>query len=591
MAEAQLNFDENALDTATSLYDLYSRFYEGMRIANLVDAPDYVTNPPTTNEGEIDTAAIMQGLAEYSTILMKNSAYMMANAIISTIGDGGGSGGSVGAGYLSRNGDSMAGQLGALYGFQTGYNNQLIFDVSINADEKKTAHVYGQLIVDDNLSVSGQLNMSDNGIYFSKHQMIYYADDKLHVNSENMLFTGDIEVVGSLSIGDIVINENGLFSGEQEFYHSGNSNNKDTDWNMRNAHVYGDLVVDGSQEFNGFLSALQGFELGADGKKLFYSFEDEETGFASLRLATDLALLTGYGIKFNDNYIVRVRGGADNIVSFSAPGMVMNLGDSDGETPTSGIALQTGIYNYNSDYCMVSQYGDGNFKNSLSAGCANSGPTVIQTYYRATDDCGVVFARKIRLGGSAGPSLYTDSTQSVMGITIPYTHIINDSANQTDHLPISLSYQETNSLFKDQSKIWSASLHINTDAEFFTFKKPIEGKSFSIISELYKTRLIENTLFFDDGKFLEGVTDGIRHTGNAYFANNLSSMEFASGFAGYGWAINESELYGGIAATFDELTIRKKMRVYELEVQRQSVTNGSLWVSDACSGDIVEEIA
>lgn len=32
------------------------------------------------------------------------------------------------------------------------------------------------------------------------------------------------------------------------------------------------------------------------------------------------------------------------------------------------------------------------------------------------------------------------------------------------------------------------------------------------------------------------------------------------------------------------------MRIYELEVQKNSATNGSMWVSDSCSGDIVEEI-
>ena len=47
---------------------------------------------------------------------------------------------------------------------------------------------------------------------------------------------------------------------------------------------------------------------------------------------------------------------------------------------------------------------------------------------------------------------------------------------------------------------------------------------------------------------------------------------------------------GNATATFDELVIRKKMRVYELEVQKDSSTNGSLWISDSCSGDIVEKI-
>ena len=91
MAEAKLNFDEAALDKSTGLYDLYSRFYEGMRTANLCDGPDYVSNPPLTESGEIDAAAIAEGLANHSTILMKNSAYMMANAIMSSV-SGGGSG-------------------------------------------------------------------------------------------------------------------------------------------------------------------------------------------------------------------------------------------------------------------------------------------------------------------------------------------------------------------------------------------------------------------------------------------------------------------------------------------------------------------
>lgn len=54
------------------------------------------------------------------------------------------------------------------------------------------------------------------------------------------------------------------------------------------------------------------------------------------------------------------------------------------------------------------------------------------------------------------------------------------------------------------------------------------------------------------------MTDGIRWSGNAYFDGNLSSPRFASGFAGYGWAVMEDEMVGGISATFDSLTVRKK---------------------------------
>ena len=37
----------------------------------------------------------------------------------------------------------------------------------------------------------------------------------------------------------------------------------------------------------------------------------------------------------------------------------------------------------------------------------------------------------------------------------------------------------------------------------------------------------------------------------------------------------------------DEAVVRKKMRIYELEIQKISAVNGSLWVSDACKGDTV----
>lgn len=589
MAEAKLNFDEEALDKSTGLYDLYSRFYEGMRTANLSDAPDYVTNPPLTSDGEIDTNAIKEGLEAHSTILMKNSAYMMANAIMSSV-SGGGSGGSAGIGFLSRSGDSMTGALGALYGFQAGTNNQLIFETTIDSDDKQTARIYGYLVVNNDTTINGQLNLGNNGIYFSNHQSIYYKDDTLQFDSEKIKLTGSVSVDGSLSIGNLTIDENGIFNDKYEYYHSGNSNNSTTDWSMKDAHVYGNLTVDGTQTYNGRLTALKGFDFGEDGTKLLYSGKNEATSSLYVQLATDLALWTGYGIKFDDSYIIKVRGGSENIVSFSAPGKVMNLGDNDGETKTSYIALQTAITNYNGDYNIITQYGDGNFRNSLSAGCANSGPTVLQTYYSATDNCGVIFYRNIRLGGLEGPVMNTGDEQKEVRFILPYIHLLSEELPQTEMLPFTFQYEATTSLFRDQSLTWSASLHFDTDAEFFTFKKPVESTSFSIISEKYKTRLIENTLFFDDGVFIEGIESGIRHTGNAYFAGNLSSMQFASGFAGYGWAIMQSELVGGIAATFDELTIRKKARLYEFEVQKNSITNGSLWVSDACSGDIVEEI-
>lgn len=594
MAEAKLNFNEETLDKTSSLYDLYSRFFQGMTEANKVDAPDYTTDPPLNEDGSINNEKIAEGLAEYSQILMKNSAYMMANAIISTVSSGGTGGtGGGGLGYISRSGDSMTGMLGALYGFQAGYDNKMIFDVNIGSDEKKIAHVYGNLIVDKDETITGKLVLSDNGLYFGENQAMWITDNKLNFAYQDIQFTGEINVDGSLSVGDFKITQNGISMGENEFYHSGNCNNKDTDWSMKDAHVYGNLTVDGSYNLSGKLSSLYGFELGEFGDRMLYSVQDDtDNKLAHIALKADLVINPTHGIKFGDSYIIKVRGGEEsNIISIAAPGKVMNLGDSDGETETTRISLQTDIYDYASAYKIISKYGDGYFRNSLEAGCSASGDTVLRTYHNSDEECGVAFYKKVRFGkADTAPTMYGNDTNNVLCGSLPYTRVVND-VQKIEQVPFSFGIIQTESLFKNQSSEWSATLMLDTEAEFFRLAKPVESEAFSISSEKYKTRLAENVLYFADSVYLEGVTDGIKHQGNAYFTGILSSQRFASGFAGYGWAVMNSQLYGGYAATFDELTVRKKMRIYELEVQKISVTNGSLWVSDACSGDIVEEVS
>lgn len=586
MAEAKLNFDESLLDKSSGIYDLYSRLYEGMRVANTVDSPISPDNPPLDSEGQIDVDAINTKLSEYSEILMKNSAYLFANSIMSVIGPSSG-GGDAGVGFLSRNGDTMMGSLGALYGLQAGYDGKLIFETTIDSDDKAWANVTGNLSVSDNAVVQGALQLSEHGIEWDGNKVIYYDGTVLHLDSQDVAIKAKVSVDGSIVVGNVVIDENGIKWGEHEFYHSGNSNKEDVDWTMKNAYVHGTLYAYGDAEIAKRLVTKGSLEFSYGEQKLLFTETDDTTQDTILLFYTDLALINGKGIKFGDKYIVKVRNDDKQVVSFSAPGMIMNLGDSDGETATDHIALQSEIWNYNSAYRIISQYGDGNFPNSFSAGCANAGPTVIRTYYAGSKDCGVVLLKNMRLGDVSGPIL-TGSGNNVL-LSMPYMHIVSD-LQQTDFIPINIGIQETASLFKDLTKQWSATVHFNTEAEFFAFDKPIESNSFSIKSEQYKTRLIENALFFDDGKFLEGVTDGIRWSGNAYFDGNLSSPRFASGFAGYGWAVMEDEMVGGISATFDSLTIRKKMRVYELEVQKISVTNGSLWVSDSCSGDEVVEL-
>ena len=57
------------------------------------------------------------------------------------------------------------------------------------------------------------------------------------------------------------------------------------------------------------------------------------------------------------------------------------------------------------------------------------------------------------------------------------------------------------------------------------------------------------------------------------------SNTFTSGFAGGGWRIDEGVSASGTSATFDNLTIRGTMSVYELLINQIRATNGNLFVS------------
>lgn len=607
MAEAKLNFDETTLDQTSDLFHLYDRLYQGMVKANEVDAPTFPSSEDLLvkdSDGNITfdangnpildsakQAQIDQISASYSDILMKNSAYLFANAIMSVMTGGGENGGGTSAtGFVSRGGDSMKGALSAWYGFDAGVNGQKIFEVSIDANEKKWAIVHGNLRVTEGAEIKGLLNFGD-GIAFDGNRTIYVDNGNLVIEYQDIMMKGNVTVDGTFTLGDVVINKDGIFWDKYEFYHSGNSNKSDVDWTMNNGTVHGNMVVKGSASVDGKFSALGGFTLGDLQKALLYSevissLDDDGNlvNTAQVVLDSDFRIINGHGIKFDDDYIVNVRN--SNVVSFSAPGMIMNLGDSDNGKQTEKISLQSDIWDYSNNFKIISKEGAGNFPNGLRAQCAVNGSAVLETYRTDENNLGVLFHKQIRFGATDGPAIYRDPITGGLNIQIPYINGEVDG-HPTEQLSFNTYFAQTTSPFRNKSLSWSATLHFFTDAEFFAFDKPVESEYFAIKSDQYHTRLIEDALFFDDGKFIEGVTDGLRYSGNGYFDGNISSSSFASGFAGYGWAVKDEITNGGFHATFDSLTVRKKMRVYELEVQKISCTNGSLWVSDYCSGDEV----
>ncbi len=585
MASPSLNFDEATISEQSLLYELYTKLYNGMVVANSVDSPSYDEDPPLTEDGAIDIDTINAGLASYSDILMKNSAYLMANSIISILeGDGdddsdsGSSSGSGNAGYVSRNGDSMVGLLTALHGFRAGYDGTVVLTVGADTSDNPIVSVTGAFTVNGDATINGQLSLDDTGIWFGSSQAIYIDDDgALNLSNDNIVLDGEVSVDGSISVGNVVINEDGITFGEYNYYHSGNSNKVDVDWTMRNAYVAGNINLTGNLYATGIVYGQGGFDFYYSDQRVIYTerevitnndgspiYDDDGnlTYQAWVTFQADLRFIGTYGLMIDDDYILKVRDDANDIISLSAPNRVLNLGDSDNGNATQYISLQTAIKNYSSDYTIVSQYGDGNFPNSFSAGTGNAGATVMQTYYLGASDQGVVMFKNLRFNSTTGPRLFA-TTDTILQGELPYIIVDDENDTSTSYpLGFQLQYEATTSLFRDQSKSWSASLHISTDGEFFSFDNPVEASSVSIKSETYKTRLIENTLFIDDEVFLEGVSGGIRHAGNAYFDDDLSSRTFASGFAGYGWAIITEAATGSVKATFDELTIRIKFRAY-----------------------------
>lgn len=70
-------------------------------------------------------------------------------------------------------------------------------------------------------------------------------------------------------------------------------------------------------------------------------------------------------------------------------------------------------------------------------------------------------------------------------------------------------------------------------------------------------------------------------------SKSIRTDSFVSGFAGGGWQIDQNISAPGTNAEFDNLTIRGRMRVYELIIQQIRATNGSIFVSSVAKAKTV----
>lgn len=511
-----------------------------------------------------DAGTVTEG--DQTSIRLRNTAYNFASAIASGVsGEGDTGGGSAFLGYLKKSGGDMSGLLRANNGFEAGIANERILHI-YKAEQERGVVISGNLKLGGNLYLNGKQVLS----YDSVTHTVTLESTRVDFGSSLLRGTGEL-LIGEDKETGIYLTPALLQVGGRNVYHAGNANRTDVSWSMLDALVSGKLLVTGAADIQGVLTAEQGVNLGAAGKTV-------------LSIHSDTADLSGY-LSFSQGHGIKISGSPvlirldEKDIRLAAAGGDLLLG-SEG---TVKIRLQSGLWDTDGDSMLISKYGSACFPGSLTVR-HNYGNDLLASYHKDKQDEGIVIHKRLRWGNSSGAYLYGKDDALHFASRVYRT----DSENgQTSPYPYetAFSFVPSTSLYKRQDR-HSDTFFLATDADFFGLGKPLEASGHIGIDGSF-TRLADKTLFFSAESYLLSVANGIRHYGDAYFMDGISSGFFSSGFAGSGWAILKNKATGSIQATFDEVVVRRKMRVYELEVQKNSATNGSLWVTDSCSGDTV----
>lgn len=494
---------------------------------------------------------------------IKNASYNLAAPIARHIEAGGGGGGGTGGGvdpalFIRKSGDSMIGRFSSLYGFSAGEDGKILLQT------KKV--IEGQAVIDSYLSIEGKLHINSNNLIIDNKLLFNHYNDQtgketLDINGGDIVNfkVSNVSVEGSLSANDLFVSTGSLTYKNNAIYHAGNSNKEDVDWTMFNSNVKGSLIAEGNSKFGALLTALNGVELGSDKAMVVNISGGAMTMTGNIKMAKNVSIM------YNDkNVIGSPQAG---YIQISSSGLSLILGSE----YTQDIRLTSPLTSYQGDHTLIDMYGNASFPMSFEAG--QGGDILLSTNQEA-----IVIHKKLKFSSNDGPAIYKDQ----FGIMFEATYE-NNEYRRPHYTSINIDRSTSMDAIPGKN---SESVFVSTSTDFFMFNKPIEAFDFVGIQQS-TTRLYDNTLFFTEESKLLNVTDGIKHFGHSYFKDNLSSERFSTGFAGEGWAIRKKLDNGNIELTVDEAVVRKKMRIYELEIQKIRAVNGSLWVSDACDGDKV----
>jgi len=502
-----------------------------------------------------------------------------AAAIMAALGDGsGGSSGGVLSDYVKKSGGAyavMQGSFTALHGIRAGSDNQPTFwtEGTVAGDDLKTRFVRPAHF--------------DSTIYGMDNLFADFSGGKITINGNND-FSGGVDFhesflqttraiqIGLTSADGLLVYNDPLDSADDIFtykdfniYHAGNSNLFTVDWSMKNGYVDEDLHIGGDVTAGGTASFLYGFEAGTQGVQRFATTDDGVyiNGNASLEVNCGIKAV---GIDYSDpssiktNYILRANAAGNTFLD--ASGNILVLGFEN----TKHIELHSELLSSNGNK-LINHLGEAWFKWGFTGGIDEV--TTFETISRgaASANKGTRFYNFVELANDTEPN-----------------KIVKLFTNPSSHLEALINGKNISIGHGDDG------MEFDTDDTQFLFKKPLLGVP--MVGVLRSDGTVQTKM--EDGQVHVGVSslgvphyfrnieDGIKHFGNAYFDGNLGSEVFSSGFSGEGWRLDKDEA----KLTLDELIVRRKMRVYELEVQKISATNGALWVSSGTSADEVEEI-
>lgn len=533
------------LDPESLCYSIYTQLYQ-----NFFNAQD----AGTVTEGDS------------TSIRLRNTAYGFAEAIAGGVtGDGGASGGALSA-YLKRCGGDMSGLLRADYGFSAGIGNTRVLETF---REENSVGV----------RISGQLHVDGDGFYLGGHRVLRYTSDTGTTEVDcTVLSLGDtpLRTNAEILVGDattgVRLTPELLQVAGHNVYHGGNANNPATDWAMHNATVAGTLTVAGGVTLNGPLTALYGVTLG-DGNNTRLHISG-----ADVALNADLSILGEHSVYLRGKAILAPAG--EDSLALNAPGGELLLGYA----ATTALRLLSPLKDQLGTHTLLTPAGEAYFPGSLRV-AHNLGPDLLTTYYTSSVDTGIVVHRFLRLGDAAGPGI--THAEGRLLFTSAVMRTVEDREQKTWH-EVVVGHEVSESPQAPADKSWD-DLFIRTDAHHIHLGNPLYAEKFVGIAGS-ATRLEKECLFLTDTYRLQAVAGGIKHYGQALFTEGISSELFSSGLAGSGWAVQRNATTGAATATFDDLVVRRRMRVYEMEVQRTRATDGSLWISDSCSGDSVERL-